>query len=110
MKISQAKDIPKGCKIKAIERGQRLKSSKKRIVTNMVDVQYVVSDQGINLCKAYAQAGLTHIPDCSHVLALNLDLLKIALDSNTLEKLTKADPKRTSFFQLKAQCLGKNGT
>lgn len=41
---------------------------------------------------------------------LNLELLKIALESNTLEKLTKADSKRTSFFQLKAQCLGKNGT
>jgi len=60
-------------------------------VKDMVDVQYVVSDQGINLCKAYAQVGLTHIPDCSHVLA------------NGMEKLYKNDPTFDSFIRWAAQ-------
>jgi hypothetical protein len=60
-------------------------------VKDMVDVQYVVSDQGINLCKAYAQVGLTHIPDCSHVLA------------NGMEKLYKNDPTFDLFIRWAAQ-------
>lgn len=60
-------------------------------VKDMVDVQYVVSDQGINLCKAYAQVGLTHIPDCSHVLA------------NSMEKLYKNDPTFDLFIRWAAQ-------
>ena len=60
-------------------------------VKDMVDVQYVVSDQGINLCKAYAQVGLSHIPDCSHVLA------------NGMEKLYKNDPTFDLFIRWAAQ-------
>lgn len=60
-------------------------------VKDMVDVQYVVSDQGINLCKAYAQMELSHIPDCSHVLA------------GVMEKLYKNDPAFDSFIRWAAQ-------
>lgn len=60
-------------------------------VKDMVDVQYVVSDQGINLCKAYAQVGLRHIPDCSHVLA------------GGMEKLYKNDPTFDLFIRWAAQ-------
>ncbi|MDX2068876.1 MAG: hypothetical protein SFV55_10650, partial [Haliscomenobacter sp.] len=41
---------------------------------------------------------------------LNLDLLKIALESSTLVNLTELSAKRDSFFYLKTQFLGKNGT